>query len=215
MHYILLLMALLFFPTSCQYGYQDVDFDDVEDNSSVDADEIIYALNTWVETINVDRKHQIIFEDSRIFYNDEYIEKFWLKFVTQDIVDIWQARKIITEIVEGWVERFNHDPRLYVNALDNELSPANIDVTIIFESWEGLYIDPLYVASINLQDGMVYYYAYDVFDPSLDVWHQRVEPYNKTRLLADAKMRATIPWTLESGKKKKSILNDLFNPKKI
>lgn len=195
----------------CCPDYREVDFDNIVKRTSVDTDEIIYAINTWAPTLNENRKHKIILEDSVIFYDNDYLDSIWIKFITQDICELWDARRMLVDIVEGLLTRLNNDARLVPFARDGVFTPENIDVYIVYESYFIRYVDPLYVQSVVMEDGMSYFYAADVYTPS-DYWHQRVEPYHKTRLLNDAKWRAELPmWQEKQSKKDKSALLKIFN----
>lgn len=209
----LFLLGIVVFVMSgcCCPDYREIDFEDIYNRSSVDSDEIIYAINTYAVRVNDGRKHKVIFEDSLIFYDNDYLDKVWLKFITQDICELWDARRMLVEIVEGFLDRFNNDPRLAQFARDGFFTPDNIDIYIVYESYMIKYIDPLYVNSVILEDGMVYYYAADVYTPATDVWHQRVEPYHKSLLLTDAKWAAELPmWQKKQGKKEKAGLVKTF-----
>lgn len=188
----------------------DVDFDPVIVDSSVNVDDFIYAINTYAVPWELGRRPGVVLEDSRIFYNNFVVEKIWLKFITQQILEVWDARKLIVQIVEGYLERLNNDERLKIHMPNRHLTPMNIDVTLISESYMGKYVDPLYVNVIYLQDGMVWYYAYDVYNPNTDVWHQRVEPYHKAHLLAQARTVAEMPWVEKRGIEEKNKLIHRF-----
>jgi hypothetical protein len=213
MRYILVL--LLFISTSCNPTAIDVECDNISSvDSVVDRDAVISLINSYAVNLEQLRQHQLLFEDSEIYYNETHLEKIWVKFLTQETVDLWGAREILTQIVDGYLEAINTDPFLRPFLKEN-FEASQIDVTVVFESFMGVYIDSLYVGSLNLQNGKVFYYAFDAFDISTDFWHQRVESYHKTNLLHNVRTIAERPfWDLQKGKEKKSALKLVFEGEK-
>lgn len=191
----------------------DTDFERVTPQTIVDVDQLIYMINFYAVTVEEEHKHRVVLEDSRIFYDEFHINKIWLKFITQDIAELWDARKLLTDIVEGYLNVLNNDPELsfFAPSLDGTFTADNIDVSVLYESFMGKYIDPLYVNTTILQDGDVYYYAYDVYNPNTDIWHQQYEPYHKTLLLVGARSTAQQPyWQKKQGAMEKSTLSNIL-----
>jgi hypothetical protein len=192
--------------------HSDVDFEHLPIRSEIDVDMFIFAINTTAVKFDLDRKHPVVLDDSRIFYDENKVNKIWLRFVTQDICELWDARKLMVNIVETYLNRLNDDEALAWFAPNGRFTDMNIDVSLVFESFFGKYVDPLYVNTAILQDGDVYYYAYDVYTPNTDVWHQRFEPYRKARLLVDARSGAEQAlWERKRSFKEKA--NTLFKIK--
>jgi hypothetical protein len=117
--------------------------------------------------------------DSRVWYNEQGVTCICMKFRTQAIVEVLEARDLIVAVVEGFLARVNNDPILPLYIKDYPLTADNLHINIEFESFFGKYVDPLYMARVVLDCGLVYYYANNAVDPDTMVWHQRIEPYEK------------------------------------
>lgn len=117
--------------------------------------------------------------DSRAYYDEEGVQRICMKFRTQALVEVLEGRDLIVRVVEGFLARVNNDPILPLYISDFPLTADNLHINIEFESFFGKYVDPLYMARIVLDCGLVYYYANNAVDPDTMVWHQRIEPYEK------------------------------------
>ncbi|CDZ79749.1 hypothetical protein BN1013_00245 [Candidatus Rubidus massiliensis] len=115
-------------------------------------------------------------------YHDEIARKidgFRMEFISQDIVEVREAREALVDLVEGFLEDVNSDPILAKN-LPRPITPSDLEIYINYESYWTLYGDPLYVGWTLLQDGTAFYYAGDIKNRRIDYWHSRVEPYYKS-----------------------------------
>lgn len=55
-----------------------------------------------------------------------------------------------------------------------------------------MFGDPTYVGWLVLEDGMVYYYNFDVKNYRTDYWYDRIETYNKSREIVRLEKRVWI-----------------------
>lgn len=113
-------------------------------------------------------------ETSGIYTADNGSKKIRLVYISQDILDLCEARSLLVDVIEGMAD--------YVKLSGVPLSVNDIDLRINFESFFGLYVDPLYNGYILLQDGVVGYYAFKdkVKDNTENFWYERIEPYFKS-----------------------------------
>lgn len=129
-----------------------------------------------------DDKH-LNLEDSRVAY-DTSIQQISLEYSTQSLLTVYDARLLIVEVVEGFLELLNDDPRLQSTLIMYPFTSDNMCVKINCTSFYGLYLDPLYVGAIWLYKGCTYIYAFDRKNNDIDWDHHRFEPYFKSRELA-------------------------------
>ena len=144
--------------------------------------------------------------------------KIRLQFISQDILELCQARALLVDVVEGLLGRLN----LIVGGskiFPKKITPADLEIYIDFESFYCKYCDPMYIGWIALEDSMAYYYAYNVKDYTRDFWQKRVEPYFKSLSFAAIKQRAEVDYelahpivksvNLNSDDREKSVLNPI------
>lgn len=161
------------------------------------------------------KDHRVELEDSRIAYDDE-VKKIYLEYSSQRLLTVYEARLLMVEIVEEFLNRLNNHTVLSFQLERFPFSADDLDVKINFESFFGLYVDPLYVGQAWLKCGCVYFYAFDRKDLWLDWDHHRFEPYFKSRELALIKKIADLP---DEGKenpprKPNSFIYDRYTPSK-
>lgn len=142
--------------------------------------------------------------------------KIRLQFISQDILELCQARALLVDVVEGLIARLN----LVVGGsriFPKQVTAADLEIYIDFESFYCKYCDPMYIGWVALEDNMAYYYAYNVKDYTKDFWQKRVEPYFKSLSFATIKRRAEIDYelahpivksvNLNNDEREKSVLN--------
>jgi hypothetical protein len=144
--------------------------------------------------------------------------KIRLQFISQDILELCQARALLVDVVEGLIARLNlivAGSRIF----PKQITAADLEIYIDFESFYCKYCDPMYIGWIALENSMAYYYAYNVKDYTHDYWQKRVEPYFKSLSFATIKQRAEIDYelahpiiksvNLNSDDREKSVLNPI------
>lgn len=139
-------------------------------------------------------------EDSYAAYEDD-IKKIVLRYSSQRLLTLYEARLLIVELVDGFLDRLNFNSFVSTDLDHFPFTPNDLDVRINFESYYGKYCDEQYIGLIWLQDGCVYYYAFDRKDLRVDWDHDRLEPYFKSRELALIKREADIPFLEEKALK--------------
>lgn len=138
-------------------------------------------------------------EDSWAAYDDS-VKKICLQFSSQRLLTVYDARLLLVEVVEEFLERLNQSSIISFELERFPFTADDLDVKINFESFYGRYIDELYVGLVWLQKGCTHFYAFDRKDASLngiDWDHHRFEPYRKSRELALLKREADLPYIEE------------------
>lgn len=122
------------------------------------------------------RERGLFLEDAQVFGDDESgIERIMLVFSSQDIMEICDARELVVDIVEGALQAIdkNVEDELAVHPFPVE----NLRIYIEFESFYSRFADPTYMGWIDVEDGIVSFYAFDTKDEKRNRWLQRKEHY--------------------------------------
>jgi hypothetical protein len=178
---LILVIATSFKLTSCR-SPQQIEILPGIDNELVMSVVLPYAIN-----LQHDMKLKL--EESTVHYggNGTYIAGMCLSFTSQSILELREARGMLVDIAEGLLESVNTDPELGPLVSGYPLSSNDIEICIKFQSYFGLYVDKAYIHWMVLQDGRSYFYAFDltnefnIWDRDCECWHERVEPYYKSR----------------------------------
>lgn len=169
----------------------------------------ITPLGPWVKKIDSEeasrlvlnfsakakQEHHVELEDSRVVYDDT-IKKFYLEYSSQRLLNLYEARLMIVEMVEEFLYRLNNHTVLSFELQRFPFTADDVEVKINFESYFGRYVDELYIGLIWLKCGCVHFYAFDIKDEhgQIDWSHDRFEPYFKSRELAYLKKEADAPF---------------------
>jgi len=135
----------------------------------------------------------LFLEDSYVAYDDD-IKKICLRYSSQKLLTLNEARLLIVEMTEELLERLNSGPPLTFECEQFPLTSAHLDIRINFESFYGKYCDQQYIGLIWLQANCVHYFAFDRKDIKLDWDHHRTEPYFKSKEIALIKKEADAPY---------------------
>lgn len=138
------------------------------------------------------KEQHLFLEDSYAAYDDS-IKKICLRYSSQRLLTLKEARLQIVEITEEFLSRLNNNTILGFELETYPFTANNLDIRINFESFFGMYVDPLYIGQTWLQCGCVDFYAFDRKDNDIDWDHHRFEPYFKSRELALLQKEADIP----------------------
>jgi hypothetical protein len=160
----------------------------------IDSEELSKIVINFSTKMKIDKHLEL--EDSWATY-DDYITKMYLKYSSQRLLTVYDARLLVVELVEELLTRLNNNEIISYELSDFPFTADNLDVQIIFESFHGLYVDPLYVGCIWLKNGCTHFYAFDSKNPTLiknDWKDHRSEPYSKSRMLALLKKEADLPY---------------------
>jgi hypothetical protein len=188
----------------------------------IDSEELSRIIINFSTKMKIDKHLEL--EDSYAAY-DDYITKLVLRYSSQRLLTVYDARLLIVELVEELLYRLNNNSIISFELDHFPFTANDLDVRINFESFYGRYIDELYVGMVWLQAGCVHFYAFDRKDPSLngiDWDHDRFEPYFKSRELALIKKEADLPYIEQienpnpaAVKRPSTILNERYIPKNL
>lgn len=127
-------------------------------------------------------KERINLRHSYVYRDDEGNYIIWLDFYTQLLYDVDQTRRLMVHVVEGLLERLNADGQLY-SRWGAPFTFEDLYVSIDFESFFGIYVDPLYMSRAVLLCGtLTAFYANTATDMHTPVYHKHEEPYVSSRL---------------------------------
>jgi hypothetical protein len=162
---------------------------------SIHSGEIIAIVQDYA--VELQKQRHLYLRHSNTYYNEDGIYAIQLRFISQDIIELCEARKLIIDVSEGMLEQLNANPELVSDAKYHAFYPFNLEVYIDFESYFIRYIDPFYVKWITMEDGQITFYTADVKDTDKKGWHAKKESYSTSRdivfyqRLAEDKYRAT------------------------
>ena len=160
----------------------------------IDSEELSRIVINFSTKMKIEKHLEL--EDSWAAY-DDYITKVCLRYTSQRLLTVYDARLLMVELVEEILYRLNNNSIISFELDHFPFTARDLDVKIDFESFYGRYIDEQYVGMMWLQAGCVDYYAFDRKDPSLngiDWDHTRFEPYSKAKELALLKKEADLPY---------------------
>jgi hypothetical protein len=195
MRYILMLLALLSLSSCYTFWNWSVAQELPVWEKKIDAEAVTCLILDY--TTRLHYEHHLRLENSLVFY-DKHINKIRLEFITQDLMELREARDLLVDMVEDLLSLLNEDQHVGCN-LNFTFSANNLEIYINCESYWGLFGDPLYIGWILLQDGMTFLYASEIKHNEMDWWHSRVEPYSKSReivfcqRIAEENYRSTLP----------------------
>ncbi len=144
----------------------------------VDVEPISRAVITYANKMRVEKS--LRFEDSQIFYSD-YAEVIRIIFSTQLILELKETRELVVDLVEGLLQELNSDPIITTQFQAGMVRPENIELYIGFESYFCEYVDQMNMGWVSMYDGIVRFYSATLKDFRKDYWHDRTEPYYKSR----------------------------------
>lgn len=174
----LLLVASLGFLTGClgPAGHDELYFDKWV--KKIDSSEIVHAIQEYLAYLRHEKHLRL--EDSSIWY-DSSVNKVRMEFISQDILEVREARFLIVDLVEGLLAELNRNPIIAPQLATYPLTADFLEIYINFESFHGIYVDPYYVGRLELIDGQVTFTAFDAKAPGMNKWNFRTEPYAKSR----------------------------------
>jgi hypothetical protein len=160
----------------------------------IDSEELSRIIINFSVKMKIDKHLEL--EDSWASY-DENILKLCLRYSSQRLLTLYDARLLMVEVVEELLYRLNNNMIISYELDHFPFTASDLDVKLNFESFYGRYLDELYIGLAWLQAGCVHFYAFDRKDASLngiDWDHHRFEPYTKSRELALIKKQADLPY---------------------
>jgi hypothetical protein len=150
----------------------------------IDAAELSRAVITYSEKLKYEKHLNL--EDSVVYYNDS-INRIRLDFTSMDTLDVWEARALLVDVVEGFAERVNRNHIISPDLSVTPFSADNMEVYIFFKSFYNHYVMLHAVGMISLKGGIASYIAADGFDCETPCWRKRNEYYFQSRNFVKAK----------------------------
>jgi hypothetical protein len=144
----------------------------------IDSPEVTYVVQNYMARMKHDKHLRL--EIASCYYSD-YINTIRLEFISQDVIEVGEARGLLVDLVEGLLAELNQNPILASQFVTYPFGPRNLEIFINFESFHGYYIDPYYVGWVALDGGWSYFYAFNTRDQDVGFWDYRCEPYYKSR----------------------------------
>lgn len=175
-------------------GCHSKHIEEIPMTSNIHSEELSRIVINFSTKMKIDKHLEL--EDSSVFYDDSVL-KISVQYSSTRLLTVYDARLLIVEVVDELLWRLNNNNIVKRELAHFPFTAADLDVKITFENYYGIHIDDLYVGTLWLQDGLVYYYAFDCRDSTylgIDWEHHRLEPYYKSRELALIKKEADLPY---------------------
>ncbi len=146
----------------------------------VDTMEASRAILTF--SAELQHKFDLLLDNSFAFCDDktDTINRFRLEYHTQRAYEVCSARELIVDVVEGFLKSVNDDGILAAKLTNAPLTANDLEIEITITSYYAQFTNCDMMGWIVLERGMVYFYAADVYDPHIDIFKARVEPYYKS-----------------------------------
>lgn len=146
-----------------------------------DYDSDAFTSVTLHQAARLAHKYRWYLEDSWIYYDKfDVVSRIRLQYRTQNILELQEARALLVDLVEDFMDNLQANPDTE-SFLAPGFSVDNLLIYVDFQSYWGLYGDPQYIGWMVLENGMVYYYDFDVKNIYVDYWYSRCESYNKSK----------------------------------
>lgn len=151
----------------------------------LDTAELSRAIIIYSEKLAQD--HHLRLEDSVVYY-DRRINRIRLDYTSMDNLDLWQARALLVDLVEGFLGTINGNTEIVNSLAAIPLTPNQLEVYIRFISYYNIYVDLQTVGLITLRGGIANYFASDALDCDTECWHRRSEYYFQSKNFTEAKI---------------------------
>jgi hypothetical protein len=182
------LVVVIFLAGCCCPGYYKV-IVDPRWVRKIDAEELTRTTVRYTTKLN--REYGLTLEDSRAYYT-ECTEKIRLVFSSQKCPEIPEARELLVDVVEGYLNAVNNNPSIRADLCTPPFTFNDLEIYINFESYFSEYVDPFYVGCIELDEGLAVYYMATQKEWYYDRWNSRFEPYTKSVEIARAQREANM-----------------------
>lgn len=146
----------------------------------VDATDASRVVLTY--SAELQQKYNLRLDNSYLFIDEDNntINRIRLIYHSMKLYEMCEARALLVDLVEGFISRVNDDPVLAAQLTNGPFTADELEVDILFESYYGKFVNAAFVGWIYLEQGMAYYYAFDIYDDRIDTFATRVEPYYKS-----------------------------------
>lgn len=131
--------------------------------------------------VDMEHKKKLHLERSKTCFNENGITAVQMEFISQDLIELCEARKLIVDMTEDLLERLNQDTILGPEFASFPFRPENLELYITYESYFGKYIDLIYIHWIGLEDGTVSFYTWELEYDANQCWHCKKEAYATSR----------------------------------
>lgn len=155
-----------------------------------DYDSDAFTCVTLHQAARLAHKWRWYLEDGWAYYDDfGTVNLIRLEYRTQNILELQEARAKLVDLVEEFLDSLESNPETGMN-LAKGFSAKNLLIHVDFQSYWGLYGDPQYIGWMVLENGMVYYYDFDVKNIYVDYWYSRIETYAKSKEIVHCEREA-------------------------
>lgn len=158
-----------------------------------DTEEITRVVITFARDLEEDYD-LFLYNSHAVIDESGTIKKVRIDFTSQMSIELCEARAMLVDVVEGYLERFRDHSILRGVFGHRPVSIEDLEIHITFESYFNKYVDPTYTAYIILENGMSFFYNSELNAPYTDIWMQKVEPYFKTKQIVTFRREAEIPY---------------------
>jgi len=169
-----------------------------------------------IQEVSVDFKHDrhLHLCDAHTYYNAEGIHTIQLKYESQDLLDPCEARYLIVDLVEALLDKLNDNMYLIPEFPNFAFYPINFEIYINMTSFFSRYVDPYYIKWICMEDGIISFYAADMYDNNKNCWHARRESFYTSRNITIAERQAEAAYKSKHDKSLQKVFGDkIYIPK--
>lgn len=144
----------------------------------INVEEITYLVENV--TVRLRHKRRLYLQHAVSYFYDS-VQSMRLEFLCSDIVDLPEARDLLVDTVEDLLAAFNQDPDISAQFESYPFTADRLEIYINYDSFYGLFVDPIRVGWTGMIDGIVSFYYFDAKDPDDPCWHWKKEFYKTTR----------------------------------
>lgn len=149
--------------------------------------------NVQAVALKYEKERRLKLLDSHIYY-DERLSKIRLDFSSMALLQFYEARYLLVDLVDDLIASFEADNVLMGELGEDRINPNVMEVYIDFKPYIAKFVLFDYVGWVTLVDGMASYWAFDMRTERLDYLHYRVESYPESRAIARAMREAQTNW---------------------
>lgn len=143
-------------------------------STNADTVEVSRVILILAEKLKYEKRLHL--EDSVVYY-DRNINRIRLDFSSMDNSDLWEARELLVDVTEEFLDRINQNGRIYAGLAKTPFDASNLEIYIRYKSFYNKFIDLQTVGLTSLRGGIASYIASDALECDIDCWHRRSEYY--------------------------------------
>lgn len=183
MHFTPLLILLLFLTSCCYVPEWMAPYPPWETlpkaKPVIHTEEATHIVQEF--TVELLHEKNLHLERAKTCYDENGIQRIQMEFITQDLIELCEARKLIVDITESMLAKLNQDTILGPEFANFPIRPENLELYITYESYYGKYVDPRYILWICLEDGEVTFYTWELAYDANRCWSCKTESYATSR----------------------------------